>query len=582
MKTLKMFSVFLVATVFIIGCDMDEDEEKEVTIFRPVDGTVVYRECSISINTNYDVDSVEYSIRQVDPPGGTVTAPSDSVPRFPYQWDTTVHPDSSYHEIFAKAFYPDEEVLSDTVTVMVDNTVCVRFIVYPGSSIQEMINSDDVLDGDTVFVKAGTYNEAINFNGKKIVLKGEGYGVTILDGTGLDADVVTFNHGEDTTAVIQGFTIKIVDALTYTGIYCVQAHPLIQGNYLENSYAGIELSSADPIIRNNHIKDHTYAGILSDGSNPVVESNQILNNSKMGIKITGANTTPIIKNNTISNNPEYGIHCRYSNPVIQGNIFEYDSLGIYLRDSNPEEVHLNTFRVNVVGIWCKESSPPSIQQNSFQNNLLGIAILDSDLEEVKLNTFEGNMLGIGCDGSSLTIKQNFFTGNGGGIILSGPSSPDPEIYNNLIVNSVTISTEDLSFIADALDILIDNLPNVEGGIGIGIYSSHPSIVNNTIADGSGMGIGTFQSSNTEVKNTILWGNTLDEIWSVPLIEVSYSDVQEGTGEPWFTSTCIDTLPHFVGGGDYHLQDGSPCKGTGQDGVDMGAYGGPGGDWEISP
>jgi hypothetical protein len=72
--------------------------------------------------------------------------------------------------------------------------------------------------------------------------------------------------------------------------------------------------------------------------------------------------------------------------------------------------------------------------------------------------------------------------------------------------------------------------------------------------------------------------------------IDYSDVQDGsTYGAWSNGTGnIDSNPMFIGNGDYHLQVGSPCIDTGNPGVqyndadgsrnDMGAYGGPNGDW----
>jgi len=81
------------------------------------------------------------------------------------------------------------------------------------TSIQEGI--DNSVDGDTVLVNPGTYFENINYNGKNITVASlyiqtevdSFIHQTIIDGNH-SGSVVTFESGEDTTAVICGFTIQ--------------------------------------------------------------------------------------------------------------------------------------------------------------------------------------------------------------------------------------------------------------------------------------------------------------------------------------------------------------------------------------
>jgi len=64
------------------------------------------------------------------------------------------------------------------------------------------------------------------------------------------------------------------------------------------------------------------------------------------------------------------------------------------------------------------------------------------------------------------------------------------------------------------------------------------------------------SSSPTVTNCILWGDTPDEVrGDTPAI--TYSDVQAGTGQPWFGTGCIDTKPLFMDA-DLRLSPGSPC------------------------
>lgn len=102
-----------------------------------------------------------------------------------------------------------------------------------------------------------------------------------------------------------------------------------------------------------------------------------------------------------------------------------------------------------------------------------------------------------------------------------------------------------------------------GGGGMRNEDSSSILTNCTFNDNGaaywGQGISN-NSSNPTVSNCILWGDSGGggEIYGTAT--VTYSNVQDGTGETWFGQGCIDSDPLFVNAavGDLHLLSASPC------------------------
>ena len=186
------------------------------------------------------------------------------------------------------------------------------------STIQGAINAS--ANGDTIVVLPGNYLENINFRGKNIFLTSLYYLAsdtayitsTIIDGSSpADPDTascVIFNSGEDSTAVLQGFTITGGAGTKWTDIHGA-------GIYREGGGILIELSS--PTIMHNLIRDNACSdmtGVTSTGGG--------------GIRIGDGNPR-ILSNSILFNQARYGagIVLNYTGCYIVSNVIAYNSGG---------------------------------------------------------------------------------------------------------------------------------------------------------------------------------------------------------------------------------------------------------------
>jgi len=215
--------------------------------------------------------------------------------------------------------------------------------------------------------------------------------------------------------------------------------------------------------------------------------------------------------------------------------------GMYNDNSSPTVTHCifigNTADMHGGGLCNREYSSPMVTQCTFSGN-------DAN--------FGGGMENFG---SSPTVTDCTFIGNTaqahGGGMCNGESSTT--------VTQCTFSG------------------NMAWDLGGGIcswFSSSQTVTQCTFSRNEanfGGGICNYYSSPT-VTNCILWGDTPEEIYnydpnSAPT--VTYSDVQGGTGEPWFGAGCLDADPLLADADglddtfgteddNLRLAGGSPC------------------------
>lgn len=173
-----------------------------------------------------------------------------------------------------------------------------RLFNVPGdfSAIQDAINA--AVDNDTVLVAQGIYYENLFLGGRNIILAShfiftgdqDDIANTIIDGNSCTS-VLVINQGENSDAVIDGFTIQNGHSgYRGGGIFIENASPVICNNIIQynDSYddgGGIAImgTGASPLITHNLIAYNrsSYAnggGISSYHSTVTVENNLIIGN----------------------------------------------------------------------------------------------------------------------------------------------------------------------------------------------------------------------------------------------------------------------------------------------------------------
>ena len=399
-------------------------------------------------------------------------------------------------------------------------------VVVEEYSIQGEI--DKAEDGDTVLVQPGTYKENIDFKGKNIVLgslfltTGDSSYIeqTIIHGND-NGSVVKFERGEDSTAVLTGFTLTKGLSAAGGGVYCHRSSPSLENlviayNYGERGGGIYCFGSPAPSLLNIRISENSGrwgGGIYCSDSNARLENVTLTDNVWAG-------------GGGITCSEGGGLYCLNSNPSLVNVIITRNGCrfggGVFCSSSNPTMVNV-TISKNFAeqvggGLNCQSNS--------------NLRLVNSVLS---MNTSDKNGGGIAClSNSSLSlvnvvVKNDTAANHGGGVYISN---------SNLNVMNT---------------ILHGNSPHA-------IYftvaedSASVSISYSDIQDGeAGMVI--------DNNGTVNWleGN-LDE-------DPLFVDIENNDFHLTEDSPCID-----AGNPDPEFNDSDGTRN------DVGAYGGPNGNW----
>ncbi len=257
------------------------------------------------------------------------------------------------------------------------------------TSIQQAINWS--IDGDIIEVSLGTYYENIDFNDKAVTLTSvnpdnwDVVAATVIDPNNSDANIVTFDSGEDANSILIGLTL----AGGNYGVYCVNSAPTISKCIVEysNSHAIYIEGSFSPTITNSIIGFNIGDGVYSSSTNPPIIKNCLIYGNDNGIRFSGATSTALIRNNTIADNENAGIYKasgtdpNISNCILWSNDFN-DLVGCNATYSCIEDVNDANGTGNITSDPCFVNYPDLFDMTTASGTTTTIKVADASLYEV--------------------------------------------------------------------------------------------------------------------------------------------------------------------------------------------------------
>ena len=299
------------------------------------------------------------------------------------------------------------------------------------TTIQEAIDANETVDGQTILVDEGTYYENVVVD-KALSLVGENVGTTVVDGGGLDSVVKAAVDGVN----VSGLTIQN------------------SGSQWMHDF-GVDLTSRRNCrIDGCIIRNQGYSVYAAYAQNNTISNNIITNASSYPIMIQSNAEDNVVVNNTISSCPD-GVHIEDSsngNLVAYNSISDIDAEGVYVLSSSSNVIANNEISssgqggIGYVAITLMYSSNNTIANNLIQNCRGGVQAHSITNDNVAMYDVVENNTIMNCDYGILLIHEDGFVptyhqvigntieNNGYGLYLVGVEN-NTVIHNNFINNS---------------------------------------------------------------------------------------------------------------------------------------------------
>ncbi len=267
-------------------------------------------------------------------------------------------------------------------------------------------------DGDTVYLKPGTYSESFTLNKslKLMPLTGE-EGDIILNGDGKNVGITITADG----CSVEGLTIQNFKA---AGIKILSTGNIIQNNIFEKDNPAVLVQDSNKnAISGNHMKDCLGGVALVEGSSENTVASNDINGGTLSIILRDGGANRIISNNATD-----------------------ASMGIWLMNSSNIEMSGNDINSKTLGVWIFNSSASKLEdnvvvsmvRNIFLQNTSGIGIYNSSMN--------GAEFGVRLENSSKSTIEGCNINNSM-VAIHLEKSPDNTLVGNSVLNTKDTAVE---------------------------------------------------------------------------------------------------------------------------------------------
>ena len=242
------------------------------------------------------------------------------------------------------------------------------------TSIQNAINHAS--NGENILVRRGIYRETISYMGKSITIRAEeGPDNTVIDAS-LKGSVVQFMNGEQSDAILDGFTLQNGRSASGGGIMIGM---------------GTTQTMASPVIRNCYIIENQAVELgggiaIVNGAPSIINCKVDRNLARLGGGVGISNfSEPMIQATSISENRADenggGIYCynvspSFSEMIIRQNKAMSKGGGLYIQESKPTQLENLMIVLNEAdygaGIYMKNINSALFSYCTIADNVSGL------------------------------------------------------------------------------------------------------------------------------------------------------------------------------------------------------------------